>query len=164
MSEDFYLKHIKPYELIIYKICRAYSDSENDFKDSYQEVCLQIWKSRNSFQGLSEYSTWIYRLTLNVCLTLKRKENKSKALSLDSSSISEHTIDFENYSTEIDNQLARLYQGIKHLNKIDRAIILLYLEKKSYEEIAEIMGLKPNNIGVKINRIKKKLKSIINGN
>ncbi len=164
MSEDFYLKYIKPYELIIYKICRAYSNSEDDFEDYYQEVCLQIWKSRNSFQGHSKYSTWIYRLTLNICLTLKRKENKRKEVTLDNSHIQTQKVETDNDSTTKDNQLSLLYQGIKQLNKIDRAIILLYLEKKNYEEIAEIMGLKPNNIGVKINRIKKKLKSIINGN
>ncbi|WP_235299474.1 RNA polymerase sigma factor [Portibacter marinus] len=163
MSEDFYLKYIKPYELIIYKITRAYTNSDDDFKDYYQEVCLQIWRSRKSFQGNSQYSTWIYRLTLNICLTLKRKEKQRKESSLENSSISIYEIESENYSSEMDNQLAHLYQGIKQLSEIDRAIILLHLEKKNYQEIAEIIGLKANNIGVKINRIKKKLKSIING-
>ncbi|MDD7914610.1 RNA polymerase sigma factor [Polaribacter ponticola] len=76
MSSDFYTTSIVPYSGIIIKICRAYTDSQEDFDDYYQEVCLQIWKSKDQFRGDSKWSTWIYRLSLNICLTLVRKKKK----------------------------------------------------------------------------------------
>lgn len=76
MSNDFYTSSILPHAGIIIKICRAYTDSQEDFEDFYQEACLQIWKSRNSFQNKSKWSTWIYRITLNICLTLSKKNKR----------------------------------------------------------------------------------------
>lgn len=76
MSNDFYTAFILPYAPIIIKICRAYSNSQEDFEDFYQEVCLQIWKSRDNFREESKWSTWIYRLSLNVCLSLIKKNGK----------------------------------------------------------------------------------------
>ena len=76
MSGDFYKNSILPYAGIIIKICRAYSNSQENFEDYYQEVCLQIWQSKDNFKGNSEWSTWIYRLSLNVCMTIRTRENK----------------------------------------------------------------------------------------
>ena len=76
MSSDFYIQSILPYAGIIIKICRAYSNSQEDFEDYYQEVCLQIWRSKDNFNDDSKWSTWIYRLSLNVCMTLRKQENK----------------------------------------------------------------------------------------
>ena len=76
MSKDFYITNIFPYRGIIIKICRAYSNSQEDYEDYYQEVCLQIWKSRENFKNKSEWSTWVYRISLNVCLSLLRKQKK----------------------------------------------------------------------------------------
>ena len=76
MSKDFYITNIFPYRGIIIKICRAYSNSQEDYEDYYQEVCLQIWKSRENFKNKSEWSTWVYRIALNVCLSLLRKQKK----------------------------------------------------------------------------------------
>lgn len=161
MSEDFYIKYIQPYDLIIYKVCRAYTNNEVDFKDYYQEICLQIWKSRENFKNNSKYSTWIYRLSLNVCLSIKRKEEKAREIHADLSYISVKETIEEAHFSEKENQLNLLYSSIKKLKKVDRAIILLYLEKHSYAEIAEIIGVQANNIGVKINRIKKQLKTLM---
>ena len=72
MSGDFYTNSILPYAGIITKICRAYTNSQEDFEDYYQEVCLQIWRSKDNFKGNSEWSTWIYRLSLNVCMTISK--------------------------------------------------------------------------------------------
>ncbi|MBU1821040.1 MAG: RNA polymerase sigma factor, partial [Bacteroidetes bacterium] len=77
MSSDFYTTSILPYKAIIIKICRAYTDTQEDFEDYYQEVCLQIWKSHSNFQEQSEWSTWLYRIALNVCLTLLKKQKRS---------------------------------------------------------------------------------------
>lgn len=158
MSNDFYTSSILPYAPIIIKICRAYTDSQEDYEDYYQEVCLQIWKSRNNFKGNSKWSTWIYRISLNVCLTLLKKKDKSQTLP------SEEKIsqDIEE-KPFLDNQLQHLYEAIKKLSEIDRAVILLYLEEKSYQEISEVIGTSPNNIGVRITRIKKRLKKLLDG-
>jgi RNA polymerase sigma-70 factor (ECF subfamily) len=161
LSSDFYTLSILPHAGIIIKICRAYTNSEEDFEDYYQEVCLQIWKSRANFKQQSEWSTWIYRLTLNVCLTLLKKDKKSPSLALSESQVLERP---EEISTGFSDQsLAQLYSAIKQLSEIDRAVILLYLEEKSYQEISEIIGTNPNNIGVRIKRIKERLKKILDG-
>src|SRR5690606_40202475 len=76
MSSDFYRSSILPFAAIIIKICRAYTNSQEDFEDYYQEVCLQLWRSKDNFKGNSEWSTWVYRIALNVCLTLLKKKKK----------------------------------------------------------------------------------------
>ena len=161
MSNDFYIISILPYAGIIIKICRAYTDSQEDFEDYYQEVCLQIWKSKDNFRGDSQWSTWIYRLSLNICLTLIRKKKKARQ-HYSTDTISEHEASEKNaaFSNE---DLSLLYKAIKQLSKIDRAVILLYLEEKPNKEIAEIIGTNPNNIGVRINRIKERLKKLLDG-
>ncbi|MEN2281644.1 RNA polymerase sigma factor [Algoriphagus sp. SE2] len=161
MSSDFYSSFILPYAGIIIKICRAYTDSKEDFEDYYQEVCLQIWRSRDSFKEQSEWSTWIYRLTLNVCLTLLKNNKKKKQVLL----FDHQPVDLpeENSAEYSDESLAELYAAIRQLSEVDRAVILLYLEEKSYQEISEIIGTNANNIGVRIKRIKERLKKILDG-
>jgi len=160
MSSDFYTSSILPFAGIIIKICRAYTNTQEDFEDYYQEVCLQIWRSRDSFREQSEWSTWIYRLSLNVCLTLlKKKKNNHQQFASDYLPV-ELTEDNHAFADEPINQL---YDAIRQLTEIDRAVILLYLEEKSYQEIAEIIGTNPNNIGVRIKRIKERLKKLLNG-
>ncbi len=161
MSSDFYTTSIVPYSGIIIKICRAYTDSQEDFDDYYQEVCLQIWKSKDQFRGDSKWSTWIYRLSLNICLTLVRKKKKTRQFfSNDAVEIQDESEDASAFTNE---DLSLLYAAIKKLSEIDRAVILLYLEEKPNKEIAEIIGTTPNNIGVRINRIKERLKKLLDG-
>ena len=160
MSTDFYISSIQPYSGIIIKICRAYTDTQEDFEDYYQEVCLQIWKSRNNFKEQSEWSTWVYRLSLNVSMTLLKKKKKNRLYTAPDFQVEDVS---EEPQTFADESLNQLYQGIKQLSEVDRAVILLYLEEKSYQEIADIIGTNPNNIGVRIKRIKERLKKILNG-
>jgi len=161
LSSDFYTSSILPYSGIIIKICRAYTDSQEDFEDYYQEVCLQIWRSKDKFRGDSKWSTWIYRLSLNICLTLIKKKKKNRQYSNSDYAIQkEATEDNQAFS---DESLNLLYDAIRQLSEIDRAVILLYLEEKPNKEIAEIIGTTPNNIGVRVNRIKERLKNILNG-
>ncbi len=157
MQNDFYHTSILPYASIIIKICRAYTSTQEDFEDYYQEVCLQIWRSRENFKQKSDWSTWIYRLSLNVCMTLlKKKKNRQQRFASDY--LPNSSAEQEVFTDEALNQL---YDAIKQLSEIDRAVILLYLEEKSYQEIAEIIGTNTNNIGVRIARIKKRLKKIL---
>lgn len=160
MSNDFYTSSILPYSAIIIKICRAYTDTQQDFEDYYQEVCLQIWKSRNNFKEQSEWSTWVYRLSLNVCMTLLKKRKNNHHYSASDLLQEEVT---EEPRAFADESLDQLYRAIRQLSEVDRAVILLYLEEKSYQEIADIIGTNPNNIGVRIKRIKERLKKILDG-
>lgn len=158
MSQDFYNTMILPYAAIIIKICRAYTDSEEDFEDYYQEVCLQIWRSRERFRNDASWSTFLYRIALNVCLTLlKKKSPTRRAYAVDDTSAGQ--ISNEAFQ---DEQVQILYAAIKRLKEVDRALILLYLEEHKYEEIATITGMSASNVAVRILRIKKKLKEIIN--
>ena len=161
MSKDFYTQFILPYAGIIIKICRAYTDTEEDFQDYYQEVCLQLWKSRENFKGDSKWSTWVYRISLNVSLSLLKKDKKVNKKRVELKDLA--TVTPNDLNPFNDESLKLLYIAIKKLSELDRAIILLYLEENSYQEIAEIIGLSPNNIGVKITRIKKKLKTLLDG-
>ncbi len=160
MSSDFYAEFIQPYVGIIIKMCRAYTNSQEDFEDYYQEVCLQIWKSRNNFREQSAWSTWVYRLSLNVCLTLLKKSKHAKN-HFSSDCIPEEAV--EETRTFDDESLDQLYRAIRRLSEIDRGVILLYLEEKTYQEIAEITGTNANNIGVRIKRIKQRLKKLLDG-
>lgn len=162
MSEDFYKTHILPYSGIIVKICRAYSNSQEDFEDYYQEVCLQIWRSRNKFQGKSQWSTWIYRISLNICLTLLKQENRKQANYTLTENLPDKAVeDSKAFTSE---SLNKLYAAIRKLSETDRAVILLYLEEHSHKEIAEIIGTNANNIGVRVNRIKERLKKLMTQN
>lgn len=159
MSSDFYTTQILPYAAIIIKICRAYTNTQEDFEDYYQEVCLQIWRSKDNFNEQSSWSTWIYRLSLNVCLTFLKKRKNNKQNNTSDLLPDEVLVDSKAFSEESLNQL---YIAIRQLSEIDRGVILLYLEEKSYQEIAAIMGTNTNNIGVRITRIKERLKRILN--
>ncbi|MBZ0242854.1 MAG: sigma-70 family RNA polymerase sigma factor [Bacteroidales bacterium] len=160
MSSDFYTTSILPFAGIIIKLCRAYTNSQEDFEDYYQEVCLQIWRSRDNFREESAWSTWVYRISLNVCLTLLKK-NKNKSQHFVSDTLS--AIETEDNYGFSDEALNLLYAAIRKLTEIDRAIIMLYLEEKSYKEIADIIGTNPNNIGVCVKRIKMRLKILLDG-
>lgn len=158
MSKDFYQISILPFSSIIIKICRAYTNSQEDFEDYYQEVCLQIWRSKDNFREQCKWSTWVYRISLNVCLTLLKK-SKGNSRTYFTSDVLPDVIATENKAFE-DESLNQLYVAIRHLSEVDRALILLYLEEKTYQEIADILGTNANNIGVRVNRIKERLKKV----
>ena len=160
MSSDFYTSSILPYASIIIKICRAYTNSQEDFEDYYQEVCLQIWRSKDNFRKQSEWSTWIYRISLNVCLTLLKKTKQNNKRFASDYLPDEVVEDSKAFADEALNQL---YDAIRQLSEVDRGVIMLYLEEKSYQEIADITGTNANNVGVRISRIKERLKKILDG-
>ena len=149
---------IEQHHAIIYKICRVYSGWE-DFDDLYQEILINLWKSYKTFEGRSKLSTWLYRVALNTSLTFQRNTKKHKAkVPIDQVPIAQ---DSSESAKEKEQEIERLYTAISQLKKDDRSIILLYLEEKSYEEIGEIIGISVSNVGVRINRIKKKLLQLL---
>jgi RNA polymerase sigma-70 factor (ECF subfamily) len=140
------------------KVCRIYTDSPEDFEDYYQECVVQLWRSYESFRGASKISTWVYRVCLNVCLTQLR--SKKRIITFPQENLPEIKIEFDHV---LEERMEMLYKAIKLLKESDRAIILLYLDDKSYKDMAEILGITVTNVGAKVNRVKSQLKSIING-
>ena len=138
----------------IYRICKIYAVSPLEPQDLFQEVIFSIWKSIPTFKGNSSIDTWIYRITLNVCLRLKQKSEKSfnKTLPLDSIQFIPVEIPVKKNQQEKYNALTFC---ISKLNKENKSIIILYLEELKYKQIAEITGLTENHIAVKMKRIKK---------
>ncbi len=144
---------------LVHKICRMYTNSKAAHDDLFQEISIQLWRSYDRFEGKSKFSTWMYRVGLNTAITLYRKEKKR----IDKGVLHENTpqLMVQEYDTEIDEQLDWLYQKINNFSEIDKALTLLYLEDKKYDEIAETLGISSINARVKMNRIKKRLKEMI---
>ena len=144
---------------VIHKICRLYTESEAEHKDLFQEISIQLWRSFDRFEGKSKFSTWMYRVGLNTAITLYRKEKKRIDTYILNDEISR--IEVDQYDPVIDEQLNWLYQKIEKFSEIDKALVLLYLEDKRYDEIADTLGITAVNARVKMNRIKKRLKKMI---
>lgn len=144
---------------MVLQMCLGFMKGDKDLaNDLSQEVFINIWKSVDSFKGKSTYKTWVYRITVNTCLQYIRKEKKKNKLSIEKV---EHTLMAESQeSTNDQNQ--SLYRAIGKLEELDRLIIMMVLEGQDYENIAHVMGIKPTNVRVKIHRIKKRLKKILN--
>jgi len=143
---------------IIHKVCNLYCNNLEDRRDLFQDVLYQLWKSYPSFRHESKFTTWMYRVALNTAITRFKKFKKSPK----SEDLNERTFQLADYQDDtIDEKLKMLYEAINQLSKIERAIIMLHLEENSYQEIAQIIGITETNVGVKINRIKKKLKTIL---
>jgi RNA polymerase sigma factor (sigma-70 family) len=155
MEKEF-LKVIHDFQKIIYKICRVYRDSREDQEDLFQEIVYQLWKSYPSFKGESKVSSWIYRIALNTAIAIYRK---SKILIDYYQEFPEH-IQPSDEKTISENE-ERLFWALRKLNDSEKAVISLYLEDFNYQEIAEITGLSESNVGVRLNRIKNKLKEIL---
>jgi RNA polymerase sigma factor (sigma-70 family) len=145
---------------IIHRISRSYGETEADREDLFQEILLNLWKGYASFRNESKFSTWMYRIALNTCITSFRKKNRT----LTAVSIHEkhNQISDKQTNADYDEESQLLYNAIGKLDKLEKAIIILYLEEKSYEEIGEIAGITPNHAGVKISRIKTKLRNYLN--
>ena len=155
--QNNFLKIVGENQDIIYKVCKMYRDSKEDQEDLFQEIVLQLWKAYPKFRNDSKVSTWMYRIALNTALATFRK-NKIELEFKETASKDYHSNDTEPQSENEE----RLFEAIRSLNKADRALIALYLEDYPHRKIAEITGITENYVGVKISRIKEKLKNILN--
>ena len=136
-----------------------YCNSREDKEDLFQDIVLQLWRAYGSFNGDSKISTWIYRVALNNAITRLRKETKhEKFAGLDDNAFEIAAID----NKEENEQVLQMYEAIKKLSEVERAITMLYMDDYSYKEIAEVMGLSESNIGFNLNKIRTKLKIIVN--
>jgi RNA polymerase sigma-70 factor (ECF subfamily) len=157
--EKEFLQIITDNQGIIHKVCSIYCDSEEDRRDLFQEILVQLWKSFPSFRNESKFSTWMYRVALNTAITSFKKDKRQP----DKSGIPYENLQLavEVYDTGIEDQIKLLNNAVLQLTGIEKSIILLFLEDKKYEEIAEITGITQNYVRVKMNRIKKKLKLLM---
>lgn len=157
--EKEFLKIIQKNQGIIHKVCNIYCDRDDDRNDLFQEIVAQLWKSFPSFRKESKVSTWMYRVALNTAITAFKKTKRRP----DQSSLSydNFQIEDEKYDTETEDKIKLLHKAVNHLTGIEKSIVLLFLENKKYEEIAEITGITQNYVRVKMNRIKKKLKKLM---
>ncbi len=159
LEQNFVLQ-IKMHQNLIHKICRLYTHDDDAHKDLFQEITIQLWKAYPKFRGEAKFTTWAYRVGLNTAITLYRKKKKN----IDTTSINDMFITIKNddYNDETEERIKLLYKAVQLLNDIEKALIFMYLEDKDYTEIAETLGISEVNARVKMNRIKTKLKKILN--
>lgn len=159
-KSEIFLSVIQAHKGIVYKISNAYCKNTEDRKDLVQEIMVQLWKAFDNYDNDYKYSTWIYRISLNVAISFYRKEKTRNKIS---SSLNEEILEFTdaNIYEEKEADLNILQQAISQLRDLDKALILLYLEEKSHKEIAQIIGISQTNVATKIGRIKNVLKENI---
>ena len=157
--EKSFVEYITVNQRLVHKICRIYTDNETDHEDLFQEIILQLWKSFHGYRGEAKFSTWMYRIALNTAISLFRKSGKSVQVqyNIDLTSIK---IEHEEYKDD-EEDISNMYRMIHQLSDIEKALIMMYLDDKSYREIGDILGISEGNARVKMNRAKNRLKSLI---
>ncbi len=158
--EHQFVTELENNQNIVHKVCTLYTNDREAHNDLFQEITIQLWKAYPKFRGDAKFSTWMYRVALNTAITLYRK-SKSKVQTQDYDSVI-HKIKADDYDETQEQQLALMYQTVKQLGDVDKALVFLYLEDKDYTEIAETLGITEVNARVKMNRIKTRLRTILN--
>lgn len=154
-----FLEMLSQYQGILHKVCLIYFLDENDRKDNFQEIVYQMWKSYPNFRDKSSVASWIYAVSINTSINKIRIDSK-----LEFRNKLPESISFHDMETQMDNDedMQLLLDAIHNMNIIDKSIILLYLEEKSYDEISEILGISKSNVGTRLNRAKEKLRKNLN--
>jgi RNA polymerase sigma-70 factor (ECF subfamily) len=157
-SEQEFLELINKNRAIIYKIARIYADDQEDISDLKQEMVLQLWKSFPNFRAESSFTTWMYRVCLNTALVFFKKKKKQDAIF----STKEFLLTDQADHSEDNSKIELLYNSIKKLSELEKAIIILFLEDKTHKEIGDLLGISEGNARIKLFRAKEKLKEIVN--
>lgn len=157
IDETQFVELIKEHQKIIHKICHLYRDSAEDREDLFQEIAFQLWKAFPSFRNQAKISTWIYRIALNTAIATFRKNKAAVEYHADLPDVQE-----EQHNDIHAERQERLFLLLKKLDDNERALITLYLEDLSYQQIAEVVGINENYVGVKLNRIKAKIQKLNN--
>ncbi len=152
--EQEFTKIVREHKDTIYMVCYMFSKDNDEVQDLYQEILINLWRSLPSFEGRSNVRTWLWRVSLNTCISIDRKKRRGKSIPL------EMDIDLYNDADRDTKQIKLLHERINRLGPFDRAIILLWLENMSYEEIGAIVGISEKNVSVRLYRIKEQLKTI----
>ena len=158
--EHSFVELLEKHQNIVHKVCRLYTNNEDAHNDLFQEISIQLWKAYPKFRGDAKFSTWMYRVSLNTAITLYRK-SKRRVATQEFEGV-QFKIKAEEYDDTEERQLKLLYSAVQQLNDIEKALVFLYLEDKNYKEISETMGISEVNARVKMNRIKTKLRTILN--
>lgn len=156
-TKETFTAAIKENEGILFKIASVYTNSTEDKNDLIQEIIYQLWKSYDGFREESRFSTWMYRVALNVAI-YQLKVSRKRVITVPIETIDDHHHTENSQSEDRWQQFNRL---LENLNLLDKAIVMLYLDNKSYDEIAEVIGISATNVGTKLSRIKEKLKTQI---
>ena len=156
--EKEFLTMIEAQKRTIYKVCYIYANDQDDLNDLFQETVLNLWKGFPRYRGDSKLTTWVYRIAMNTCITFLRRSNARPQIVPMTANVASMVAE----DNETAGQLRELYRLISQLGKLERALILLWLEERSYEEIADILGITKTNVAVKLNRTKEKLKKMSN--
>lgn len=156
MEKEF-LQMIRENERLIYKVCSFYTSDEYPMADLYQDVIVNLWQGFGKFRNEASFSTWIYRIALNTCISGMRKTSK-RPQSMPVSALQEVLVEPESIS----EQIKEMYILIRQLKTMERTVVLLYLEGKTYQEIADITGLTVSNVATKLKRSKEKLREMSN--
>ena len=143
---------------ILYKVCSLYCKDRDDRNDLFQEIVLQLWKAYPAFKNESAVTTWMYRIALNTAISnFRKKAGKPQPVSF-----TEVAFQIPDLKEETaDEEISLLYASIEQLSPVEKAVISLYLDDRSYDEMATILGISKSNVGVKLNRIKTKLEKLI---
>ena len=141
---------------LIHKVCRIYAYTQADRQDLFQEIVIHLWKAYPKFKGNAKFSTWLYRVALNTAITGLRKQ-KDFITSYEPEMLPSHLPDEKGGEEE---QWQQLYRAIEQLNEIEKAIVMLYMEDRSYDEMEDILGISGGNLRVKMTRIKEKLRQL----
>lgn len=157
-KEKEFLEQMEAHKGIIHKISRMYMDAEDDQQDLTQEIIYQLWKSYDSFQQQSQFSTWMYRVALNTALVFFKKEKKKMSVT---DTMPEHLAMEENVTATKELQLAHFYRAVQKLERLEKALVFLHLENYSHKEIGENLGISEGNARTKLSRAKDKLKELI---
>ena len=153
IKEQEFSRMVRENKSTIYTVCYMFSNDEDEVSDLFQETLINLWKGFESFRHESKLSTWIYRVAMNTCISADRKKRRQGSKVPLSMNI--NLYDDEDHETK---QVRQLHERIQRLDLIDRALVMMWLEGMSYEEIADVVGISVKNVGVKLVRIKEKLK------
>jgi RNA polymerase sigma factor (sigma-70 family) len=151
---------VEEHKKILYKVCSSYCRERDSRDDLAQEIMIQLWRSFSKFDGRCRFSTWMYRIALNVAISFYRKEStRTRHVISDEQRLLETADETESQPEDI----RLLYQFIEGLDPLNKALILLYLDENSYREIADVLGISETNVATKISRLKNKMKQELGG-
>ena len=158
-EEKKFIHLIKDHQGLIHKVCFMYEQDADAREDLFQEITLQLWKSFHTFRGESKITTWMYRIAINTAISGYRKQ--SRHVTTEDLQEIHFNISENNALEQQEEEVQRLQWAIRQLSEVERAMIMMALEEVPYEEIAETIGITQNNVRVRMNRIREKLRKIM---
>lgn len=158
-KEKYFIELINEHQGLIHKVCMMYENDRDARNDLFQEIVLQLWKSFHTFRGDSKITTWMYHIALNTAISGLRKQTRK----IQTQDLNDYHLNIaEREPDNPEEDFDKLQWAIRKLSEIDRAMIMMALDEVPYDEIAETMGITQNNVRVRMNRIREKLRKLMN--